>query len=107
MFTNVVRAHNTISPKLKFVAFAGGTRVSIIVPHRSSIRTHLTQGYGIYAPGGTFTPPLREEMVNDLPNDYAKTVVYPVYREILSTESAGKPCTWCEVCPDAIVSPLL
>lgn len=104
MFTNVVHAHNKLSPNLKFVTFPGGTRVSIILPRVSSIRTNFIQGYGIYAPGGTFTPPLREEMVNDLPEDYAKTVVYPVYREILNAESQGKSWTWCEVCPDAIVS---
>ncbi|GAM38139.1 hypothetical protein TCE0_033r08641 [Talaromyces pinophilus] len=86
MFTNVIRAHNKLNPNLKFVTFPGGTR-----------------GYGIYVPGGTFTPPLREEMVNNLPADYAKTVVYPIYREILDAESQGKTWTWCEVCPDAIV----
>ncbi|OKL60379.1 hypothetical protein UA08_04019 [Talaromyces atroroseus] len=86
MFLNVIRAHDVLSPSLQFVAFAGGTR-----------------GYGIYAPGGTFTPPLREEMVNNLPPDYAKTVVYPEYRRILNVESEGKPWTWCEVCPDAII----
>lgn len=107
MFTNVIRAHNKLNPNLKFVTFPGGTRVSVIPPHRSSIRTNLIQGYGIYVPGGTFTPPLREEMVNNLPADYAKTVVYPIYREILDAESQGKTWTWCEVCPDAIVSSLL
>ncbi|KUL86271.1 hypothetical protein ZTR_08338 [Talaromyces verruculosus] len=86
MFTNVIRAHNKLNPDLKFVKFPGGTR-----------------GYGIYAPGGTFTPPLREEMENNLPADYAKTVVYPIYREILDAESQRKTWTWCEVCPDAIV----
>ncbi|KAJ5113915.1 hypothetical protein N7456_002449 [Penicillium angulare] len=86
MFQNVIDAHNLISPNLKFVAFPGGTR-----------------GYGIYAPGGTFTPPLTEDMVNNLPSDYAKTVVYPAYRQILGTASEGKSWTWCEVCPDAII----
>lgn len=43
-------------------------------------------------------------MVENLPPDYAKTVVYPVYREILRRASSGKEWTWCEVCPDAIVS---
>lgn len=43
-------------------------------------------------------------MVNGLPADYAKTVVYPEYRDILNTSSEGKNWTWCEVCPDAIVS---
>ncbi|OQD82151.1 hypothetical protein PENANT_c023G11143 [Penicillium antarcticum] len=63
MLKNVIAAHSLISPELKFVAFPGGTR-----------------GYGIYVPGGTFTPPLHEEMVNDLPVNYAKTVVYTEYR---------------------------
>ncbi|PYH94354.1 hypothetical protein BO71DRAFT_379718 [Aspergillus ellipticus CBS 707.79] len=86
MLQNVIDAHNLVSPKLKFVAFSGGTR-----------------GYGIYAPGGTFTPPLHEDMVNNLPADYAETVVYPYYRETLKTASRGKNWTWCEVCPDAII----
>ncbi|PYH70628.1 SDR family oxidoreductase [Aspergillus vadensis CBS 113365] len=86
MLQNVIDAHNLISPNLQFVAFVGGTR-----------------GYGIYSAGGTFTPPLREELVNSLPSDYAKTVVYPAYRELLSTSSKGRKWTWCEVCPDAIV----
>ncbi|GKZ27356.1 hypothetical protein AbraIFM66951_005098 [Aspergillus brasiliensis] len=86
MLQKVIDAHNLISPNLQFVAFVGGTR-----------------GYGIYSAGGTFTPPLHEDMVNNLPPDYAKTVVYPAYREILNTSSAGRKWTWCEVCPDAIV----
>ncbi|KAL2206999.1 hypothetical protein CC79DRAFT_1335232 [Sarocladium strictum] len=86
MFQNVIDAHNTLSPNLEFVAFPGGTR-----------------GYGIYAPGGTFTPPLTEDMVADLPSDYAQTVVYPAYRELLNTACSGKKWTWCEVCPDAII----
>ncbi|CAG8298957.1 unnamed protein product [Penicillium olsonii] len=86
MFQSVIDAHGLVSPNLQFVTFPGGTR-----------------GYGIYAPGGTFTPPLREEMVKTLPVDYAKTVVYPAYRELLTTASEGKKWTWCEFCPDAIV----
>ncbi|KAF9256063.1 hypothetical protein L218DRAFT_911688 [Marasmius fiardii PR-910] len=77
---------NVLCPKLQFVVFPGGTR-----------------GYGIYTPGGTFRPPLTEDMVNNLPEDYALTCVYPVFREILSTTSTGRGWTWCEVCPDAIV----
>ena len=87
MLTNVVRAHNKLSPNLKFVTFPGGTRVSILLPHLSPVRTNFIQGSGIYAPGGTFTPPLSEEMVNNLPPDDAKTVVYPIYRGILNEES--------------------
>ncbi|RAL06951.1 uncharacterized protein BO97DRAFT_409335 [Aspergillus homomorphus CBS 101889] len=86
MFSTVIAAHNTLSPDLEFVAFAGGTR-----------------GYGIYTPGGTFQPPLSEDLVHALPEDVAKTVVYPVYRQILTTASANKSWTWCEVCPDAII----
>ncbi|KAK4152702.1 hypothetical protein C8A00DRAFT_16017 [Chaetomidium leptoderma] len=86
MFQNVIDAHNLLCPNLQFVAFAGGTR-----------------GYGIYAPGGTFTPPLTEDMVNNLPPSHAKTVVYPAYRELLDVARKGKKWTWCEVCPDAIV----
>ncbi|KAH8660323.1 hypothetical protein BX600DRAFT_383064 [Xylariales sp. PMI_506] len=86
MFQNVIGVHNLLSPRLQFVVFPGGTR-----------------GYGIYLPGGTFTPPLEEDMVDNLPADYAKTVVYPAYRELLNRASAGKQWTWCEVCPDAII----
>jgi hypothetical protein len=43
-------------------------------------------------------------MVNELPADYSKTVVYPEYRKTLTAASEGKQWTWCEVCPDAIVS---
>ncbi|KAI0481901.1 hypothetical protein F4859DRAFT_438619 [Xylaria cf. heliscus] len=86
MLQNVIDAHNLLSPNLQFVVFPGGTR-----------------GYGIYSPGGVFTPPLTEDMVNNLPPDYAKTVVYPANRELLNAASKGRNWTWCEVCPDAIV----
>ncbi|KAI0452223.1 hypothetical protein F5B21DRAFT_484540 [Xylaria acuta] len=86
MLRNVIDAHNLLSPNLQFVVFPGGTR-----------------GYGIYSPGGIFTPPLTEDMVNNLPPDYAKTVVYPANRELLSAARQGRNWTWCEVCPDAII----
>ncbi|KAI8951631.1 hypothetical protein F4801DRAFT_543845 [Xylaria longipes] len=86
MLQNVIDAHNLLSPKLQFVVFPGGTR-----------------GYGIYSPGGVFTPPLTEDMVNNLPPDYTKTVVYPANRQLLNTASEGRNWTWCEVCPDAII----
>ncbi|KAJ5649390.1 uncharacterized protein N7484_003113 [Penicillium longicatenatum] len=86
MFKNVIDAHGLISPNLQFVVVPGGTR-----------------GYGIYSPGGTFTPPLTEGMVNRLPIEAAKTIVYPAYRKLLNEKSKGKQWTWCEVCPDAIV----
>ncbi|KAH8196435.1 hypothetical protein TruAng_009395 [Truncatella angustata] len=77
---------DVLNAPLQFVVFPGGTR-----------------GYGIYTPGGTFTPPLQEDMVRNLPSDYAKTVAYPVFREVLTEASKEKPWTWCEVCPDAII----
>ncbi|KAI1855696.1 hypothetical protein JX266_000561 [Neoarthrinium moseri] len=86
MLENVIGALEILGAPLKFVVFPGGTR-----------------GYGIYTPGGTFTPPLAEDMVNNLPPDYAKTVVYPVFRELLTKACQGKSWTWCEICPDAII----
>ncbi|KAI0190141.1 hypothetical protein EV127DRAFT_430529 [Xylaria flabelliformis] len=86
MLQNVIDAHNLLSPNLQFVVFPGGTR-----------------GYGIYSPGGVFTPPLTEDMANNLPSDYAKTVVYPANRELLNVACEGRNWTWCEVCPDAII----
>lgn len=61
------------------------------------------QGYGIYVPGGTFTPPLVESMADNLPEDYAKTVAYPWFRKALAEVSEGRGWTWTEVCPDAVV----
>ncbi|KAI3334426.1 hypothetical protein F4824DRAFT_490177 [Ustulina deusta] len=86
MLQNVIDAHNLLSPNLQFVVFPGGAR-----------------GYGIYTAGGVFTPPLTEDMVNNLPHEHAKTVVYPAYRSLLSAASEGRNWTWCEVCPDAII----
>lgn len=51
-----------------------------------------------------FTPPLTEDMAGKLPIETANTVVYTAYRRLLDAESKGKKWTWCEVCPDAIVS---
>lgn len=104
MFRNIIDAHDILSPDLQFVAFPGGTRVSIMGTASYEYMLTTSQGYGIYVPGGTFTPPLTEDMVNHLPPDYAKTVVYNSYRELLNSASQGKKWTWCEVCPDAIVS---
>lgn len=106
MFQNVIDAHGLVSSNLQFVAFAGGTRVSRL--HGLLMAsTQPTKGYGIYLPGGVFHPPLTEDMVNNIPADYAKTVVYPAYRDMLSAASRGKDWTWCEVCPDTIVSRIL
>ncbi|KXH62581.1 hypothetical protein CNYM01_02784 [Colletotrichum nymphaeae SA-01] len=86
MMQTVVDAVTTLSTNLKAFVYSGGTR-----------------GYGIYTPGGTFKPPLEESMADNLPEDYAKTVAYPWWRKILSRASDGKPWTWSEVCPDAVV----
>lgn len=50
-----------------------------------------------------FTAPLTEDLADNLPEDYAKTVSYPHYRAMLTTESANQSWTWSEVVPDAIV----
>lgn len=65
--------------------------------------TNLTQGYGIYRPGGIFSAPLHEEMADTLPADYLETVAYPHYRAMLSAESAGAAWSWAELVPDAII----
>ncbi|KAK1569621.1 uncharacterized protein LY79DRAFT_571597 [Colletotrichum navitas] len=82
----VVDALSLLSPKLESFVYPGGTR-----------------GYGIYVPGGTFEAPLKESMADNLPEEYAKTVAYPWFRRILAKASEGKPWTWSEVCPDAVI----
>ncbi|OHF00630.1 hypothetical protein CORC01_03947 [Colletotrichum orchidophilum] len=86
MMQRVVEAVTSLSTNLKAFVYAGGTR-----------------GYGIYTPGGTFKPPLEESMADNLPEDYAKTVAYPWWRKMLAEASKGKPWTWSEVCPDAVI----
>ncbi|KAG7138989.1 Short chain dehydrogenase sirQ like protein [Verticillium longisporum] len=86
MMQRVADALNMLCPQLKSIVYAGGTR-----------------GYGIYNPGGTFTAPLVESMADTLPEDYAKTVAYPWFRQILTKASRGRSWTWTEVCPDAVV----
>ncbi|KAL1873593.1 hypothetical protein Daus18300_003960 [Diaporthe australafricana] len=86
MMARFVHAIESVTTKLKFVVFPGGTR-----------------GYGIYRPGGIFTAPLDESLIDTLPDDYAKTVAYPSFRRLLARASEGKAWTWCEVCPDAVV----
>ncbi|WAO87245.1 Hypothetical protein NCS54_00454900 [Fusarium falciforme] len=86
MMRNLTSALNALAPRLKSFVYSGGTR-----------------GYGIYIPDGIFTPPLEESMADNLPADYAKTVAYPWFREILTEASKGRGWTWTEVCPDAVV----
>ncbi|CCF40776.1 hypothetical protein CH063_02427 [Colletotrichum higginsianum] len=82
----VVDSLTSLSSNLKSFVYPGGTR-----------------GYGIYVPGGTFEAPLKESMADNLSEDYARTVAYPWFREILAKASEGKQWTWSEVCPDAVV----
>lgn len=42
-------------------------------------------------------------MADNLPKDYAKTVAYPWFRQILTKASQGHSWTWSEVCPDAVI----
>lgn len=63
----------------------------------------LFQGYGIYRPDGIFTAPLTEDLAEQLPEDYIKTVAYPHYRSMLTQESSGMGWTWCELVPDVVV----
>ncbi|CZT18332.1 uncharacterized protein RCC_04176 [Ramularia collo-cygni] len=86
MMRRVVRGVNSISSKLQAFVYPGGTR-----------------GYGIYLPGGIFSAPLSEEMADNLPESYKKTVAYPYYRALLTEESQNSSWTWCELCPDAII----
>ncbi|KAL4937713.1 hypothetical protein BDV06DRAFT_226684 [Aspergillus oleicola] len=84
----VAEALNILSPNLQSFVYPGGSR-----------------GYGIYSPNGTFTPPLTESLADMLPPEYASTVSYPWFRQLLTSESVGrdKAWTWSEICPDAVV----
>lgn len=62
-----------------------------------------TRGYGIHRPGGIFSAPLDESLIGTVPDDHARTVAYPSSRRLLASASEGKPRTWREVCPDAVV----
>lgn len=86
MLTRLTTAVESLTKNLKFVVFPGGTR-----------------GYGIYQPGGIFTAPLEESLVDNLPEAYAKTVAYPTFRKVLTKASRDKGWTWAEVCPDAVI----
>jgi hypothetical protein len=66
-------------------------------------KNETPQGYGIYLPNGIFTAPLVESMASTLPASYAKTVAYPHYRAMLTSESSSQPWSWSEVVPDAII----
>lgn len=42
-------------------------------------------------------------MADDLPEDYAKTVAYPWFRQILTEAGKGRGWPWTEVCADAVI----
>ncbi|KAJ0413250.1 hypothetical protein BJY00DRAFT_297156 [Aspergillus carlsbadensis] len=86
MMRRVSSALNITSPNLESFVYPGGSR-----------------GYGVYIPGGIFTPPLHESLADSLPPDYAQTVAYPWFRQILTDASRGRKWTWAEVCPDAVI----
>lgn len=46
---------------------------------------------------------MREELADQLPEDYVKTVAYPWFRQIMTKASEGREWSWTEVCPDAVV----
>ncbi|KAI1641838.1 uncharacterized protein F4817DRAFT_29579 [Daldinia loculata] len=82
----VAKAVNMLCPSLQSFVYSGGTR-----------------GYGIYDPNINFETPLEEHMASQLPEDYAKIVAYPWFREILTEAAKGRGWTWTEVCPDIVV----
>ncbi|KAI2636863.1 hypothetical protein GGS26DRAFT_546195 [Hypomontagnella submonticulosa] len=80
------------------------TAVNILCPNLASfVYSGGTRGYGIYDPNISFKTPLEERMAGHLPEDYAKTVAYPWFREILTEAAKGCGWTWTEVCPDIVV----
>ncbi|KAJ7499912.1 hypothetical protein FB451DRAFT_1074226 [Mycena latifolia] len=84
MLERVLGAVEALSPNFRFLAWASGTL-----------------GYGIYKPGGgPFKAPYKESM-GRLPAP--DTNFYYEFEDILAERSKGKPWTWCEVRPDAIV----
>ncbi|KAJ6601319.1 hypothetical protein DFH09DRAFT_969944 [Mycena vulgaris] len=84
MLERVIGAVEALSPNFRFLAWPSGTL-----------------GYGIYKPGGgPFKAPYKESM-GRLPAP--DTNFYYVFEDILAERSKGKPWTWCEVRPDAIV----
>jgi hypothetical protein len=103
MMHRVVLAIKSLSKGFTSFTYPGRTRVLAPLPFIHPNQSDSPQGYGIYLPTGLFTPPLKEEMVSSLPASYAKTVAYPSYRAMLTTESAHQPWTWTELVPDAII----
>lgn len=86
MLERIVGAVTLLSPNLTFVAFPGGQ-----------------MGYGIYQPGGTYKSPYHETLPR-VPPPLGDGIPYYAMRDKLDEMMAGQKWTWCEVCPDAIVS---
>ncbi|RDA85264.1 hypothetical protein CP532_2322 [Ophiocordyceps camponoti-leonardi (nom. inval.)] len=91
MMRRVVAALNLVAPRLRSFVYGGGTKQ-----------------YGIYAPGGTWSPPLKESLAEGEQSSRVPSCVYPVQRRILAEASENKPWSWTEICPDAVIgfSPL-
>lgn len=108
MMRRVSEALNIVAPSLRSLVYSGGTRVGDLSIYSNSylapwLTCFVVQGYGIYVPAGTFKPPLTESLADQLPADYAQTVAYPWFRQILTEASRGRNWTWTEVCPDAVI----
>lgn len=84
MIERAIGALDRLSPKLSFVVVPSGTK-----------------GYGIHVPGGVFTAPYKESMV-EIPAPY-NNIHYYAFHKFLAELSKGKKWTWCDVRPDAIV----
>ncbi|KAL2062461.1 hypothetical protein VTL71DRAFT_6727 [Oculimacula yallundae] len=86
MLSRVTGAVNILCPTLKFFVFPSGTK-----------------GYGIQLPASQrpFQAPFTEDM--RLPPSLSSENWYALFQEHLTTASANRSWTWCEVRPDAII----
>ncbi|KAH8705873.1 hypothetical protein BGW36DRAFT_422407 [Talaromyces proteolyticus] len=85
MLEGVITALNDYALGLEFLVVPTGSRA-----------------YGIYIPGGCFTPPYKESMGHVPEPERSKLHYYPM-QDYLARSSKGKSWTWCDVRPDAII----
>lgn len=107
MLKRVVDALNTHSSNLEFIVFPGGTKVckipiSLIISYNRVFTPFQSYGITVIG-GGVFKPPYKESMI--LPESYGRLSIYEDLRDVLREGSEGRKWTWCEVRPDAVVSP--